>query len=111
MCPIATNIRLHHVSTQHVGVLVTIAFKKSTLLVCHWCVLGLVESVGDQVDDLLALLLGKYAFWRTSIQEAFDRHWMLKRMRIVATQHCLIRIVWLILIRVVHIAVYGQHSY
>ena len=75
--PITPNVCLHHFAAHYMAIITTVAFQKSFFLPRNWCVISLIESLFDQVDNLLALFFGQHSFWKASIKEARDSHRML----------------------------------
>lgn len=61
MIPVATDIRLHHLPTEHVSVAATIALQQSLLLLRYRGMVRLIETLLDQVYDGLALFFGQDA--------------------------------------------------
>lgn len=57
MVPVTSNVRLHHLAAQHMAIIAAIALKYRFLLSRNGCVVSLVESLFDQIDYCLALLL------------------------------------------------------
>ena len=78
MEPVRADVLLHHSPAEHVGVGGSISLKYVVTLALNGGMVVLVKSVLDEIEQLLALLLGQDGLGKVLVEQICDRHDLLR---------------------------------
>jgi hypothetical protein len=79
--PITADVSLHHLAAHHMAILIAISLEQSLLLLSNWRVISFIETVLDEIYNLLTLLFRENSFGKAGIEKASKSHRMM-RLRI-----------------------------